>query len=131
LIPNHPTLDFIHYRSAVRLRGSDDPAAVLEVLFEKNGWGGAWRNGIYDYVHYHPRTHEVLGLASGTARVQFGGPAARSSHSRPETSSFCRRAPVTRPCGPARTLWWSARTRPTASTMNTRARCRSMAGPGG
>jgi len=74
LIPNNPDLEFIHYRSAVLLRGSDDPAAVFEVLFEKNGWGGTWRNGIYDYVHYHPRTHEVLGIAAGKARVQFGGP---------------------------------------------------------
>jgi uncharacterized protein YjlB len=74
LIPNNPDLDFIQYRSAVRLQRSEDPAAVFEVLFEKNGWTGAWRNGIYDYVHYHPQTHEVLGLAAGKARVQFGGP---------------------------------------------------------
>jgi uncharacterized protein YjlB len=74
LIPNNPELEFIHYRSAVNTRGTDDPAGLFEVLFEKNGWSGAWRNGIYDYVHYHPRTHEVLGLAVGKARVQFGGP---------------------------------------------------------
>ena len=53
--------------------GAPDPAAVFEELFEKNGWGGSWRNGIYDYVHYHPRIHEVLGIASGKARVRFGG----------------------------------------------------------
>ena len=37
--------------------------------------GGAisWRNGIYDYVHYHSGTHEVLGIARGHARVRFGG----------------------------------------------------------
>jgi uncharacterized protein YjlB len=55
-----------------------DPAAVFERLFELNGWGGSWRNGIYDYVHYHPRTHEVLGIASGKARVRFGGDEGRS-----------------------------------------------------
>ena len=74
LIPNNPNLPFVHYRSVVNLRGADDPAALFEVLFEANGWSGAWRNGIYDYVHYHPRTHEVLGLAAGKARVQFAGP---------------------------------------------------------
>jgi uncharacterized protein YjlB len=73
LVPNHPRFAFIHYRGAVDLRAAPDPAAVLERLFEMNGWSGAWRNGIYDYVHYHPRTHEVLGLARGRARVRFGG----------------------------------------------------------
>jgi len=74
LVPNNPTLAFVHYRGAADLKVAADPAAVFERLFEANGWGGSWRNGIYDYVHYHPRTHEVLGLASGKARVQFGGP---------------------------------------------------------
>jgi uncharacterized protein YjlB len=55
------------------VKGAADPAAVFERLFEENGWAGSWRNGIYDYVHYHPRTHEVLGVASGKARVRFGG----------------------------------------------------------
>jgi uncharacterized protein YjlB len=72
-IPNNPTLPFIRYRSAVHLSGAADPAAVFEVLFETNGWGGSWRNGVYNFVHYHPRTHEVLGIARGRARVRFGG----------------------------------------------------------
>ena len=72
-IPNNPTLPFIRYRSAVDLSGAAEPAAVFEVLFETNGWGGSWRNGIYKFVHYHPRTHEVLGIARGKARVRFGG----------------------------------------------------------
>jgi uncharacterized protein YjlB len=51
---------------------------VFEVLFESNGWGDSWRNGIYDYVHYHSRIHEVLGIARGHAKVQFGGPRGRT-----------------------------------------------------
>jgi uncharacterized protein YjlB len=58
-------------RGAVRRRF--DPAAVFEDLFESNGWGDPWRNGIYDYVHYHSRLHEVLGIARGQGKVQFGG----------------------------------------------------------
>ncbi len=72
-IPNNPRLPLVHYRGAVSLKEGVDPAAVFECLFKVNGWRGAWRDGIYDYVHYHPRTHEVLGIARGTARVRFGG----------------------------------------------------------
>jgi uncharacterized protein YjlB len=72
-IPNNPALPFLVYKSAVDLSGPHDPAAVLEELFRMNGWGASWRNGIYDYVHYHSAIHEVLGIARGTARVRFGG----------------------------------------------------------
>jgi uncharacterized protein YjlB len=78
VIPNHPKWPLVLYRSAVRPPNSLDPAAVLEDLFEKNGWDDSWRDGIYDYVHYHSRTHEVLGIACGNARVQFGGSQGRT-----------------------------------------------------
>jgi len=47
-------------------------------LFEQNGWGDSWHNGIYDYAHYHSQTHEVLGIARGRARVRFGGAKGRA-----------------------------------------------------
>ena len=50
----------------------------METLFEANGWGDSWRNGIYGYVHYHSRIHEVLGVARGTAKVRFGGKKGRT-----------------------------------------------------
>jgi uncharacterized protein YjlB len=73
IIPNHPAWPLIVYRGPVRLPSKLDPAAVLEEVFESNGWGKSWRDGIYDYVHYHSQIHEVLGIARGTAKVQFGG----------------------------------------------------------
>jgi uncharacterized protein YjlB len=73
VIPNNPKLPFILYRSPVRLTDDFDPAAVFEELFARNGWRDSWRNGIYDFAHYHSRTHEVLGVARGHARVRFGG----------------------------------------------------------
>ncbi|MBI2946735.1 MAG: hypothetical protein HYY23_03755 [Verrucomicrobia bacterium] len=51
-IPNNPKLPLLFYPGAVKLSGSD-PAAVIEVRFASNGWGGKWRNGIYQFHHYH------------------------------------------------------------------------------
>jgi len=72
-IPNHPHWPLIVYQSAVRLPDAFDPAAVFEDLFERHGWSESWRNGVFDYPHYHSRTHEVLGIARGQAKIQFGG----------------------------------------------------------
>jgi len=72
-IPNNPTLPLLVYPGVLELTRFSDPAAAFEALFELNGWSGCWRNGIYDYVHYHSRTHEALGIARGRARVRFGG----------------------------------------------------------
>ena len=78
LIPNHPRWPLVIYRGAVKLSGNFDPAAVFEDLFAANGWGDSWRDGIYDYVHYHSRIHEVLGIARGSGEVRFGGALGRS-----------------------------------------------------
>ena len=77
LTPNNPKLPMVLYRSPIRLSGMFDPAAVFEELFSMNGWQDSWRNGIYPYLHYHSKIHEVLGIARGNARVQFGGPKGR------------------------------------------------------
>ncbi len=71
--PNNPKCPLLLYRDAVSLGKDLDPAAIFEKLFAANGWGRSWRNGIYDFLHFHARSHEVLGIARGSARVQFGG----------------------------------------------------------
>ncbi len=71
--PNNPELPLTLYRGAVDLSAGGDVAAVFEKLFAGNGWGRSWRNGIYDFLHFHTAAHEVLGIARGQARVQFGG----------------------------------------------------------
>jgi uncharacterized protein YjlB len=73
LIPNHPRWPLIIYEGAVRLAPGLDPA-IFEELFDSHGWGRSWRDGIYDYAHYHSRVHEVLGIARGSGQVRFGGP---------------------------------------------------------
>jgi uncharacterized protein YjlB len=82
-IPNNSRLPFVRYCSPVRLTHARDPAAVFEDLFASNGWKDSWRNGIYDFLHYHSRTHEVLGIAQGHARVRFGGGAGKIIRLRP------------------------------------------------
>jgi uncharacterized protein YjlB len=71
LVPNNP-MPFLVYKGAVTL-DTAHPERTIEGLFGTHGWGDMWRNGIYDYLHYHSTVHEALGVARGHARVRFGG----------------------------------------------------------
>lgn len=71
LVPNNP-LPFVIYKGAIDIAG-DHPEKTIEGLFGANGWGDMWRNGIFDYLHFHATVHEALGIARGFARVRFGG----------------------------------------------------------
>jgi uncharacterized protein YjlB len=71
--PNNPLLPLMLYPGAFLPFGSD-PAADIEARFNANRWPAAWRNGVYDFHHYHSEAHEALGVYRGWAKVQFGGP---------------------------------------------------------
>jgi uncharacterized protein YjlB len=71
LFPNNPVLPLVLYKKALRL-SNDDPETVEEI-FLINEWKKPWRNGIYNYHHYHSNVHEVLGIYNGTCVVEMGG----------------------------------------------------------
>lgn len=71
--PNNERLPTLIYKNALHL-SSGDAALRVERLFNANGWGNSWHNGVFDYHHYHSIAHEVLGIYGGIARIQLGGP---------------------------------------------------------
>ncbi len=70
--PNNPNLPLMIYKGAFSIQ-PDDNEMVIETVFAQNGYTNSWVNGIFDYHHYHSNTHEVMGIFSGKAEVQFGG----------------------------------------------------------
>jgi uncharacterized protein YjlB len=70
-IPNNK-YPLLLYRNAFKERGSKG-AEWLEQKFVSNNWSNSWRNGIFDFHHYHSITHEALGIYSGSALVHLGG----------------------------------------------------------
>ena len=69
--PNSSLPAFI-YKGALVLP-KQHPEKIIEDIFKKNNWSNSWRNGIYDYHHYHSITHEVLGVFEGSTVVELGG----------------------------------------------------------
>lgn len=69
-IPNSH-LPLLVYRQV--LGAKDVSAEAIEALLATGGWPPRWRWSIYPFHHYHSTAHEVLGVASGSARVLMGG----------------------------------------------------------
>lgn len=68
--PNNPKLPVLLYKNVF---GTAVQPVQIEKTFNKNNWGGMWRNGVYNFQHYHSTAHEALGVYSGWAEVQLGG----------------------------------------------------------
>lgn len=66
------------YRKAIHLPAQKNKAAKLaQAVFLSHNWSNTWKNGIYDFHHYHSTTHECMAICAGTATVIFGGPNGR------------------------------------------------------
>lgn len=70
--PNNDHLPLLVYSGAFSFQRKL-AQGVIEKVFLENSWQGSWRNGLYPVHHYHSTAHEVLGIYSGSVRVQFGG----------------------------------------------------------
>lgn len=80
--PNNPNLPVLIYRG-VMAAGQDEEPPVLEAgdvsrRLMRNGWRGAWENGVFNYHHFHSNAHEVLVVCEGEASLQLGGPQGRT-----------------------------------------------------
>ena len=74
-VPNNQRLPVLLYKNALPDNGSSDD---FEELFALNEWTGIWRNGVFNYQHYHCGAHEVLGIGQGNASLLIGGPDGRA-----------------------------------------------------
>jgi len=82
LKPNHnfpnSNLPVLVYKGALNLpRQKNRAAGIIQQIFLRNGWSNSWRNGIYEFHHYHSNTHECMAVAMGSANVILGGPGGR------------------------------------------------------
>ena len=72
IFPNNKNLPLLVYRHALRLP-TRWVSYRIRKIFDENNWMHSWKNGIYDFHHYHSTAHEVLGIAKGYVTVLFGG----------------------------------------------------------
>lgn len=72
IFPNNANVPVLVYRSVLDLPFFF-PSNHIVKLFKKNGWENSWKDSVYDFHHYHSKTHEVLGVYKGETTLLIGG----------------------------------------------------------
>lgn len=76
-MPNNPDLPVLVYKDVLS-QETADKEKIFQRHFEKNGWKGIWKSGIWDFHHFHPDAHEAIGIARGHVTLQIGGETGQS-----------------------------------------------------
>jgi uncharacterized protein YjlB len=69
--PGNPYYPLLIYKKA--LADMNESLEAIQDRLTQNNWRDSWLGRIYDFHHYHSKTHEVLVIISGDCQVQFGG----------------------------------------------------------
>ena len=77
LVPNNQRFPVLVYQDALPEGATSKD---FENVFAGNEWTDIWRNGVFDYQHYHTGAHEVLGIGRGAGTLLIGGSAGRELH---------------------------------------------------
>ncbi|WP_092875488.1 hypothetical protein [Izhakiella capsodis] len=71
-VPNNVQFPLICYPQAAP-RDNTNLVVWFEACFSTNQWLPCGRYPLHPYTHFHPNTHEVLGICAGWAELLFGG----------------------------------------------------------
>jgi uncharacterized protein YjlB len=72
--PNNRFPVLIYRKGMLLPEQKNKAASIAQKFFNANGWSNSWRNGIYDFHHYHSNVHECMAVCMGWATIILGGP---------------------------------------------------------
>lgn len=71
--PNNLDLPLVLFKNAFDVSEIKKGTFIADT-FKINRWSNTWKDGIYNFHHFHSNTHEVMGVFKGHGKAEFGGP---------------------------------------------------------
>jgi uncharacterized protein YjlB len=71
VFPNNAKLPVLLYKSAWELPLFK--STFIKTELKKHNWENSWKNGVFEYHHYHSICHEVLCAYRGRTKILLGG----------------------------------------------------------